>query len=160
MFARIAISMTLVLIPGAALAELQSQTVAATPAPSKDTAPQGALGAVQASLREEAKSIDADIQFVSRPEIEVLIREGNKRMREGDVLGARQVYQKAFASGDAAAALAMGRSYDPIYFAKIVEGNAKPEPDKAFEWYQRAKDAGAAHTATVRIDDLKQFMRK
>ncbi len=41
-------------------------------------------------------------------------------MREGDILGARESYQKALAFGDAAAALVMGRSYDPIYFAKIV----------------------------------------
>jgi hypothetical protein len=160
MFARIAISMTFLLFPGSALAEWQSQAAAATPAVSNAMAPQAASGVVQTSHVQEENPIDADIQFVLRPEIEVLIREGNKRMREGDVLGARQVYQKAFASGDAAAALAMGRSYDPIYLAKIVEGNAKPEPDKAFECYQRAKDAGAPQTAGIRIDDLKQFMRK
>ena len=81
-------------------------------------------------------------------------------MREGDILGARQSYQKAFASGDAAAALVMGRSYDPIYFARIAARNAEPEPAKAFEWYRRAMNAGAIQTAMVRIEDLNGFLSK
>ena len=81
-------------------------------------------------------------------------------MREGDILGARQSYQKAVASGDAAAALVMGRSYDPIYFARIAERNAEPDPAKAFEWYRRAMDAGAVQTAMVRIGDLEVYLRK
>ena len=54
----------------------------------------------------------------------------------------------------------MGRSYDPIYFARIAGRNAEPDPAKAFAWYHRAKDAGAVQTAMVRIGDLKVFLRK
>jgi hypothetical protein len=99
-----------------------------------------------------------------RPELEDLIREGNKRMREGDILEARQFYQKAVALGDAAgdaeASLAMGRSYDPIYFARIDKKNAEPDAAKAFEWYRKARDAGAAQTAMVRIENLKHFLNE
>jgi hypothetical protein len=99
-----------------------------------------------------------------RPEVEDLIREGNKRMREGDILEARQFYQKAVALGDAAgdaeASLAMGRSYDPIYFARIDKKNAEPDAAKAFEWYRKARDAGAAQTAMVRIENLKHFLNE
>jgi hypothetical protein len=99
-----------------------------------------------------------------RPEVEDLIREGNKRMREGDILEARQFYQKAVALGDAAgdaeAALAMGRSYDPIYFARIDKKNAEPDAAKAFEWYRKARDAGQAQTAMVRIENLKHFLNE
>jgi hypothetical protein len=157
MFARTAISLTLLFFPGAAFAESQSQTVAATSNPLQETAPQALL---QASLAQETNSIETEAKSVPRPGVEDLIREGNKRMREGDILGARQSYQKAFAFGDAAAALVMGRSYDPIYFARIAEKNAAPDLAKAFEWYQRAMDAGAAQTAMVRIEDLKHFMSK
>jgi hypothetical protein len=160
MFARMAIFSTLLLFPGTASAEWQSQTAAATSNPAKGTAPQAASGVVRASLGQEVNPADAEVKYGSRPEVEGLIREGNKLMREGDILGARQSYLKAFASGDAAAALVMGRSYDPIYFAKLVKGNDGPDPAKAFEWYRRAKDAGAVQTATVRIEDLKQFMSK
>ncbi len=96
----------------------------------------------------------------SQSEIEDLIREGNKRMREGDILEARQLYQKAVSLGDPEAALAMGRSYDPIYFARIDRKNAEPDAAKAFDWYRKAMDGGAAQTAKVRIDNLKHFLNE
>ncbi len=95
-----------------------------------------------------------------RPEVEDLIREGNKRMREGDIVEARQFYQRAVAFGDAEAALAMGRSFDPIYFARIEKKNAEPDPAKALDWYKRAMDAGASQTAMVRIENLKHFLNE
>jgi hypothetical protein len=95
-----------------------------------------------------------------RPEVEDLIREGNKRMREGDIIEARQFYQRAVAFGDAEAALAMGRSYDPIYFARIEKKNSDPDAAKAFDWYKRAMDAGASQTAMVRIENLKHFLNE
>ncbi len=95
-----------------------------------------------------------------RPEVEDLIREGNKRMREGDIVEARQFYQRAVAFGDAEAALAMGRSYDPIYFARIEKKNSDPDAAKAFDWYKRAMDAGASQTAMVRIENLKHFLNE
>ncbi|MBI4725310.1 MAG: hypothetical protein HY765_10115 [Rhodomicrobium sp.] len=96
----------------------------------------------------------------SRPEVEDLIREGNKRMRDGDIVEARLLYQKAVALGDPEAALAMGRSYDPIYFARIDKKNAEPDAAKAFDWYRRAMDAGASQTAMIRIENLKHFLNE
>jgi hypothetical protein len=93
-------------------------------------------------------------------DIEDLIREGNKRMREGDILEARQFYQKAVALGDPEAALAMGRSFDPIYFARIDKKNAEPDAAKAFDWYRKAMDGGAVQTAKVRIENLKHFLNE
>ena len=141
MFARAIIPLMLLFLPGAVFAEPKSQT--ATP---------------PAAFAQETSLAESKVQNFPRPEVEEFIREGNQLMRDGDILGARRVYQKAFASGDAAAALVMGRSYDPIYFAKIVTGNAGPDPVKAFEWYRRAMTAGAGYTATVRIEDLKHFV--
>ncbi len=163
MFTRTAISLTLLFFAGAAFAEWQSKprTAGETSNRLRETAPQAASGLIQASLAQGTNPIEpAKAKYVPRPEVEDLIRKGNKLMREGDILGARQSYQKASASGDAAAALVMGRSYDPIYFTRIVERNAEPDPAKAFEWYRRAKDAGAVQTAMVRIEDLKHFMSK
>jgi hypothetical protein len=152
MFMRTAICLTFILFAGAALAEWQSLP---------QTGPQAVSRVIQASLALGANSMEtAGARHVSRPEVEALIRQGNKRMREGDILGARQSYREAFASGEAAAALVMARSYDPIYFALITERNAEPEPTKAFEWYGRAREAGAVRTAMVRIEDLKRFMSR
>ena len=150
MFVRTAICLTLLFSAGTAFAEEGKQ-------------PQAASWQLQAALTQGAEQAGQETAMdrsVATPSVEDLIRDGNKRMREGDILGARQSYQKAVASGDAAAALVMGRSYDPIYFARIAERNAEPDPAQAFAWYQRAKDAGAVQTAMVRIDDLKVFLRK
>ncbi len=153
MFARAAICLTFLFLAGIGVAAKSNRL--------QEPAPQAVSGAFQASFtpgaipagQETAKS-----RYVPMPEVEGLIREGNKRMREGDILGARQSYEKAVASGDAAAALVMGRSYDPIYFARIVERNAEPDPAQAFAWYRRAAGAGAVQTAMVRIEDLKGFL--
>jgi hypothetical protein len=150
MFARIAICLTLLFSAGTAFAEEGKKT-------------QAASWQLQASLTQGAEPAGQEIAIgrsAAKPSREALIREGNKRMREGDILGARQSYQKAAASGDAAAALVMGRSYDPIYFARIAQRNAEPDPAQAFEWYRRAMDAGAVQTAMVRIEDLKGFLGK
>ena len=50
-----------------------------------------------------------------RPEVEDLIREGNKRMREGDILEARQFYQKAVA-------LAPGRYRVDVIVRDVTSG--------------------------------------
>ena len=96
---------------------------------------------------------------VQQAEIEDLIREGNKRMREGDIIEARQFYQKAVKMGDAEAALAMGRLYDPIYFARI-DKDTEPDAAVAFDWYRKAMDSGATRTAKVRMENLKHFLNE
>jgi TPR repeat protein len=150
MLARTAICLMLLFSAGTAFAE-------------EGKKPQAASWQLQASLPQgvdPAGQENAMDRSVARPNVEDLIREGNKRMREGDILGARQSYQKAVASGDAAAALVMGRSYDPIYFERIAGRNAEPDPAQAFAWYRQAMGAGAVQTAMVRIEDLKGFLGK
>jgi TPR repeat protein len=158
MLARITISVALLSMPVAAFAEGQSQSGDAAQREVLETAPHAASGPMLASLATDSE--EASARYAPKPEVEDLIRAGNKNMRDGDILGARGFYQKAFASGDAAAALVMGRSYDPIYFARIAARNAEPDPAKAFEWYELARNAGAGQTAVVRIEDLKRFMGK
>ena len=90
---------------------------------------------------------------------QMLIRDGNKKMREGDIASARRLYEQAAASGNAEAALAMGRSYDPTYFEKLNVRTGKPDPATAFEWYKKALDGGLV-TAKVKIDALKQWLQR
>ena len=159
MFVRVAIFLALSFAAGAALAAWELQPVfqaqeAAVAFLKADPA------LVRAALSEGAAPAEQAKPSMPLPEVEALIREGNKRMREGDIKGARRSYEDALVFGDVAAALVMGRSYDPIYFARIPAPNAPPEPAKAFEWYQRAMLAGAFDTARVRIADLKQFLSR
>ncbi|MGO8953945.1 MAG: hypothetical protein ACLQF2_11520 [Rhodomicrobium sp.] len=134
----------------------RAQTVTASPLPQTASAPFQASLAPAATAPGRGAARNAS----PRPEVEDLIREGNKRMREGDILEARQFYQRAVSFGDPEAALAMGRSYDPIYFARIDKKNAEPDAAKAFDWYRKAMDAGAAQTAMVRIENLKHFLNE
>jgi hypothetical protein len=107
----------------------------------------------QALLPDEAPLPETD--FLTQ----MLIRDGNKKMREGDIAAARRLYDQAAQSGNAEAALAMGRSYDPTYFEKLNVKTGKPDPATAFEWYKRALDGGLV-TAKVKIDTLKQWLQR
>jgi hypothetical protein len=106
-----------------------------------------------ATLSESGQQIETD--FLTQ----MLIRDGNKLMRDGDILSARRLYEQAAATGNPEAALAMGRSYDPSYFEKLPVKTGKPDPATAFEWYKKALDGGLV-TARVKIDGLKQWLQR
>jgi TPR repeat protein len=144
-------------VPAAASGIAPQAELRGKPASSAGAAQQPASSR-QAAL--QAPALADPAKGAPRTEIVDLIREGNKRMKEGDILEARRFYQKAVALGDPEAALAMGRSYDPIYFARIDRKNAEPDAAKAFDWYRKAMDGGASQTAKVRIENLKHFLNQ
>jgi hypothetical protein len=90
---------------------------------------------------------------------QMLIRDGNRHMRDGEILAARRLYEQAALSGSPEAALAMGRSYDPTYFERLNVKTGKPDPTQAFEWYKKALDGGLS-TARIKIDALKQWLQR
>ncbi len=106
-----------------------------------------------AVLPDEMPQIETD--FLTQ----MLIRDGNKLMRDGDIASARKLYEQAAAKGNAEAALAMGRSFDPSYFEKLPVKTGKPDPATAFEWYKKALEGGLV-TARVKIDALKQWLQR
>ncbi|WP_088344901.1 MULTISPECIES: hypothetical protein [Rhodomicrobium] len=106
-----------------------------------------------AVLPDETPQIETD--FVTQ----MLIRDGNRLMRDGDIAQARKLYEQAAATGNAEAALAMGRSFDPSYFEKLQVKSGKPDPATAFEWYKKALEGGLV-TARVKIDALKQWLQR
>jgi hypothetical protein len=100
-------------------------------------------------------SAKAETDFVTQ----MLIRDGNKAMRDGDIVTARRLYEQAAMNGNPEAALAMGRSFDPTYFERLNVKTGKPDPATAFEWYKKALNGGLV-TARVKIDALKQWLQK
>jgi TPR repeat protein len=90
---------------------------------------------------------------------QVLIRDGNKLMREGDIAAAQRTYEKAAASNNPEAYLALGRSYDPTYFEKLNVKTGRPDPAKAFDSYKKALDGGLGG-ARAKIDALKQWLQR
>ncbi|HBK06539.1 MAG TPA: hypothetical protein DDZ81_11835 [Acetobacteraceae bacterium] len=64
-----------------------------------------------------------------------LIKRGNEALDLGDVAAARLLFQRAAEAGNAAAATALGKTYDPR------------DPQKAAEWYTRAVNLGDSEAA-------------
>ena len=83
------------------------------------------------------------IRRVDPADIELLVKQGEQFMAVGDVAAARIVFQRAAQAGDAAAALAMGATYDPLVLNKIGVVGVTADPDKARGWYVKAQQLGS-----------------
>ena len=62
---------------------------------------------------------------------------------------ARRLYASAAERGNAAAALSLGRLYDPAFLGRSVLGGVDPDPALARQWYQRAADMGDQDAAPL-----------
>jgi TPR repeat protein len=75
-------------------------------------------------------------------EIAMLIERGRMLFEAGDLASARLFFRRAAGAGDAAAAIAMGATYDPEVltqrFIRGIEGDAQ----EAQRWYERAREMG------------------
>lgn len=74
-----------------------------------------------------------------------LMRRGDQSLALGDVAAARLLYQRAAEGGNASAATALGRTYDPNYTAP----GQSPDPARATEWYQKAIASGDKQAADL-----------
>jgi hypothetical protein len=71
-----------------------------------------------------------------------LIARGDELLSLGDIVAARQLYEFAFDRGQMQAAVALGRTYDPVTFEKLKVRGLSPNPQLALEWYEKAEKAG------------------
>jgi hypothetical protein len=94
--------------------------------------PQAAERAPQSA----ARSLDA-------AEVDVLVKQGQQFVAAGDFVTARLVFQRAAEAGNAAAALALGASYDPVVLSRLGVRGVDADVGKARAWYQKAKEYGA-----------------
>lgn len=63
--------------------------------------------------------------------------------RKGDISAARSIYQYLAARGDADAAIAMGRTYDPLVLNQLYIKGMTPDPVQAQNWYLKAEKLGS-----------------
>lgn len=70
--------------------------------------------------------------------VAALLKRGDQALGLGDITAARLMFQRAAAGGSAAAALSLGKTYDPNYIAQ----GGKPEPASAVAWYREAVTLG------------------
>src|SRR5215510_5470508 len=85
----------------------------------------------------------AQTRTLDPAEIDVLVKQGQQFVAAGDFVTARLVFQRAAEAGNAAAALALGASYDPVVLSRLGVRGVDADVAKARAWYQKAKDFGA-----------------
>jgi hypothetical protein len=91
-----------------------------------------------------APAQDAPITPAVRQDVTALVEQGKEFFDVGDLVAARILFMRAARAGDAAAAIAMGASYDPVVLAERGLRGVAADLDKARAWYERAKDMGSA----------------
>jgi hypothetical protein len=80
-------------------------------------------------------------------ELAVLVRRGDEFLTAGDIVSARNFFERAAKSGDAGGALGLGKSYDPLYLRQAGVRGVTGDPTKAATWYRTAATAGNAEAA-------------
>jgi hypothetical protein len=99
----------------------------------------------------------ADVSLAGS-DVRELLGKGDMLLKSGDLVTARQFYERAFAKGSAAGAFGVARTYDPTVFAALNVQGLKPDGKLAIEWYTRAAQAGngEAQPAIANLQPLPQ----
>jgi hypothetical protein len=101
----------------------------------------------------EAAPAGQPIRALDPESIKLLMQQGEQFVTSGDLVSARLVYRRAAEAGDAAAALALGATYDPVVLARMGVRGMGADIEKARGWYEKAKEFGSPE-APRRLDML------
>jgi hypothetical protein len=104
------------------------------------------------AITEVARSRDSASPSVPSPasgggyaqDVSALVEQGKAFVDIGDLVAARILFRRAAKAGDAAAAIAMGATYDPVVLAERGVRGVAADLDEARAWYERAKDMGSS----------------
>ena len=100
------------------------------------------LEAGNAAVRDVPHPAPPKVNGVSAEhEVESLER-GAVLMRNGDIAGARLLYEDLAVNGSAKGARALAETYDPAYLKGVFTAGLRPNMEKARIWYQRAAELG------------------
>ncbi len=130
--------------------------VAATP-------PEPAPGPVGANAAQSSSPAPAAVAAPPKPvmsaaEIALMVERGRALFDSGDLAAARLFFRRAANAGDAAAALAMGATYDPDVLSKRFIRGIEADAFEARTWYERARELGSPE-GPRRIEMLAQKLR-
>jgi TPR repeat protein len=95
-----------------------------------------------------APNLNADEQ-------EILLVRGEQLRDEGGIAAARLIFEELASQGNAKAALALARTFDPSFLANSATSTVAPNLQEARRWYKRAADLGSPE-AQSRIAELPQ----
>jgi hypothetical protein len=90
---------------------------------------------------------------VNTRQADALLARGDDLLATGDVAAARLFYQRAAELGSAAAATAVGHTYDPAVLELLRVRGARGDAQMAAEWYRKAIAAGDRQ-AEIRLKRL------
>jgi TPR repeat protein len=83
-----------------------------------------------------------------RAEQLLLLEKGKESLGHGNILIARQFFERAANNGLAEAAFALAATYDPRELSRMAGGaTVPPEPAVAVKWYERARELGSLDAA-------------
>ena len=111
-----------------AAAELAPRVVAAAP-PSPAEAP-------------AAAEPRAETTIGTNEDVAELLRHGDQLLSTGDIVAARAFYVQAADRGSAAAAAAVGKTFDPLFLDQSGARGIRGDPATAMRWYRKAVAAG------------------
>lgn len=87
----------------------------------------------------------ASPETISPELVAALMKRGEQSLALGDIAAARLLFERATVAGDAAAATALGKTYDPNFVAL----GGKPDAAIAAAWYRKAIALGNPRAATL-----------
>jgi len=81
-------------------------------------------------------------------ETTVMLQRANQLFASGDIVSARQFYERAAVGGSAAALCGVGKSFDPLVLRNIGVLGLVGDATTAMAWYRKAAEAGSEEAAT------------
>lgn len=93
------------------------------------------------------------IRTITPGEIAGFIRRGEQLLESGDLQAARLLFRRAADAHDPRAALALGKTYDPLFLKQIGASGPTADLEQARRWYQKSIEWGDAR-AQIQLDAL------
>lgn len=87
------------------------------------------------------------------PEAAEFMKRGDDMLATGDIASARLFYERAAEQGHPAAALALGKTYDPLFLEEVRARGIRGDAAQAAKWYRKAAASGDPQ-ASIRLQHL------
>jgi len=130
---------------------------ASAPAPAASDAPPSPVSAAPTAESTAGPTPTPMVAAVpppnSNPEADALLARGDDLLVTGDVAAARLFYERAAEQGSAAAATAVGQTYDPAVLELLRVRGVRGDAQMAAQWYRKAIAAGDRQ-AEIRLKRL------
>jgi hypothetical protein len=82
------------------------------------------------------------------------MKKGDEQIEEGNIAGARLLYQRSAEIGLAEAAMALAATYDATELSHRNVRGIQPDRAQARRWYERAQELGAGEAASAQLRRL------